>query len=182
LAPSPRDLKPLKPTNTQPPEPQDEMRHGLSYFQQTVIGAVPQFMRRCARSPRMVACVCVIVCVCACVCVCVCVCLCLCGHVCVCVRVCVHARLCFEHACALDLPLPQTRRPHPLPAPRSVDTALANIGQPRLPLNHSLFEFGSWMGGDRRAREGARETARDTVVGRASARAPPSQVLRRCLP
>jgi hypothetical protein len=33
--------------------------------------------------------------------------------------------------------------------PASVDTALANIGQPRLPLDHSLFEFGSWMGGDR---------------------------------
>ena len=31
----------------------------------------------------------------------------------------------------------------------SVDTALANIGQPRLPLDHALFEFGSWMGGDR---------------------------------
>ncbi|KAI8473664.1 MAG: PEPCase 1 [Monoraphidium minutum] len=60
----------------QKPTPQDEMRHGLSYFQQTITDAVPQFMRR-------------------------------------------------------------------------VDTALANIGQPRLPLEHALFEFGSWMGGDR---------------------------------
>ncbi|GBF96435.1 phosphoenolpyruvate carboxylase [Raphidocelis subcapitata] len=60
----------------QKPTPQDEMRHGLSYFQQTIIDSLPVYMRR-------------------------------------------------------------------------VDTALANIGQPRLPLDHSLFEFGSWMGGDR---------------------------------
>jgi phosphoenolpyruvate carboxylase len=32
---------------------------------------------------------------------------------------------------------------------RRVDTALANIGQPRLPLDSELFKFGSWMGGDR---------------------------------
>jgi len=32
---------------------------------------------------------------------------------------------------------------------RRIDTALANMGQPRIPLNHSLFKFGSWMGGDR---------------------------------
>ena len=32
---------------------------------------------------------------------------------------------------------------------RRIDTALANQGLPRLPLEHSLFKFGSWMGGDR---------------------------------
>eukprot|EP00983_Pelagomonas_calceolata_P109318 1159547-Pelagomonas_calceolata.AAC.16 len=30
---------------------------------------------------------------------------------------------------------------------RRIDTALANLGQPRLPLRHTLFKFGSWMGG-----------------------------------
>ena len=32
---------------------------------------------------------------------------------------------------------------------RRIDTALAQIGQPKLPLDHNLFRFGSWMGGDR---------------------------------
>ncbi|KAG1677399.1 hypothetical protein FOA52_010779 [Chlamydomonas sp. UWO 241] len=32
---------------------------------------------------------------------------------------------------------------------RRMDTALQQLGQPRLPLTHSLFTFGSWMGGDR---------------------------------
>jgi phosphoenolpyruvate carboxylase len=32
---------------------------------------------------------------------------------------------------------------------RRIDTALKNIGQPMLPLEHCLFKFGSWMGGDR---------------------------------
>ena len=32
---------------------------------------------------------------------------------------------------------------------RRIDTALAQIGQPRLPLHTTLFKFGSWMGGDR---------------------------------
>jgi phosphoenolpyruvate carboxylase len=32
---------------------------------------------------------------------------------------------------------------------RRIDTALAQIGQPRLPLDCALFRFGSWMGGDR---------------------------------
>ena len=27
---------------------------------------------------------------------------------------------------------------------RRIDTALKNIGQPMLPLNHCLFRFGSW--------------------------------------
>jgi phosphoenolpyruvate carboxylase len=27
---------------------------------------------------------------------------------------------------------------------RRIDTALANIGMPRLPLDHNLFKFGSW--------------------------------------
>lgn len=31
---------------------------------------------------------------------------------------------------------------------RRIDTALKNIGQPMLPLEHNLFHFGSWMGGD----------------------------------
>jgi phosphoenolpyruvate carboxylase len=30
----------------QKPTPQDEMRHGLSYFQQTIIDSLPVFMRR----------------------------------------------------------------------------------------------------------------------------------------
>ncbi len=59
---------------------QDEMRHGLSYFQQTIIEMLPVYYRR-------------------------------------------------------------------------VETALANIGQPRVPLDHALFTFGSWMGGDRWAIE-----------------------------
>ncbi|WIA14756.1 hypothetical protein OEZ85_003241 [Tetradesmus obliquus] len=76
----------------QKPTPQDEMRHGLSYFQQTIMDMVPTFYRR-------------------------------------------------------------------------VDTALANIGLPRLPLNHRLFEFGSWMGGDRDGNPNVTAgTTRDVVV------------------
>jgi phosphoenolpyruvate carboxylase len=71
---------------------QDEMRHGLSYFQQSIISMVPIFYRR-------------------------------------------------------------------------VDTALANIGQPRMPLDHNLFEFGSWMGGDRDGNPNVTaSTTRDVVV------------------
>jgi hypothetical protein len=71
---------------------QDEMRHGLSYFQQTIMDMVPIFYRR-------------------------------------------------------------------------VDTALANIGLPRMPLNHRLFEFGSWMGGDRDGNPNVLAgTTRDVVV------------------
>jgi phosphoenolpyruvate carboxylase len=32
---------------------------------------------------------------------------------------------------------------------RRIDTALKNIGCPPLPIDHQLFRFGSWMGGDR---------------------------------
>ena len=48
---------------------------------------------------------------------------------------------------------------------RRVDTALANIGQPRLPLHHSLFAFGSWMGGDRDGNPNVTsDTTRDVVI------------------
>eukprot|EP00879_Flechtneria_rotunda_P019395 GHRR01020372.1.p1 GENE.GHRR01020372.1~~GHRR01020372.1.p1 ORF type:complete len:416 (+),score=77.29 GHRR01020372.1:187-1434(+) len=76
----------------QKPTPQDEMRHGVSYFQQTIMDMVPIFYRR-------------------------------------------------------------------------VDTALANIGQPRTPLTHRLFEFGSWMGGDRDGNPNVTATTtRDVVI------------------
>ena len=32
---------------------------------------------------------------------------------------------------------------------RRLDSALANIGQPRMPVDHALFRFSSWMAGDR---------------------------------
>jgi phosphoenolpyruvate carboxylase len=68
------------------------MRHGLSYFQQTIIDLVPVFYRR-------------------------------------------------------------------------IDTALANIKQPRLPLDHPLFQFGSWMGGDRDGNPNVtHQTTRDVIV------------------
>jgi len=62
--------------NRKKPWPQDEMRHGLSYFQETIFEGAAKFLRR-------------------------------------------------------------------------LDTALAGIGQPPLPLDHSVIGFGSWMGGDR---------------------------------
>ena len=58
------------------PLPQDEMRHGLSYFQETIFHGAAKYLRR-------------------------------------------------------------------------LDTALQSIGQPALPLDHSVLSFGSWMGGDR---------------------------------
>lgn len=74
------------------PTPQDEMRHGLSYFQQTIFNIVPIFYRR-------------------------------------------------------------------------IDSALANIGQPKLPLSHNLFSFGSWMGGDRDGNPNVTaETTRDVCI------------------
>ena len=47
---------------------------------------------------------------------------------------------------------PTSRRPSLDGLPtfyRRIDTALSKIGQPHLPLDHNLFTFGSWMGGDR---------------------------------
>ena len=59
-----------------PPKPQDEMRAGLSYFNDTIFAGYPQFCKR-------------------------------------------------------------------------IDTALQNQGLPRIPFDHSIMRFSSWMGGDR---------------------------------
>lgn len=51
---------------------------------------------------------------------------------------------------------------------RRVDSALIDMGQPRIPLDHSLFKFGSWMGGDRRGtgrRNGREEKGREGESG-----------------
>ena len=41
----------------------------------------------------------------------------------------------------------------------------AQIGQPMLPLEHNLFEFGSWMGGDRDGNPFVTaDTTRDVVI------------------
>ncbi|MEW5318243.1 MAG: hypothetical protein WDW38_009481 [Sanguina aurantia] len=48
---------------------------------------------------------------------------------------------------------------------RRIDTALANLGQPRVPLQHPLFDFGSWMGGDRDGNPNVTsDTTRDVVI------------------
>lgn len=74
------------------PTPQDEMRQGLSYFQETIFQSVPIFLRR-------------------------------------------------------------------------IDTALKQIGQPMLPLDHQLFKFGSWMGGDRDGNPFVTaDTTRDVII------------------
>ena len=42
---------------------------------------------------------------------------------------------------------------------------LVQIGQPMLPLTHNLFQFGSWMGGDRDGNPFVTaETTRDVVI------------------
>ncbi|CAK0740175.1 hypothetical protein CVIRNUC_001230 [Coccomyxa viridis] len=48
---------------------------------------------------------------------------------------------------------------------RRIDTALKQIGQPMLPLTHNLFNFGSWMGGDRDGNPYVKaDTTRDVVI------------------
>mmetsp|Transcript_27567 Transcript_27567/g.49164 ORF Transcript_27567/g.49164 Transcript_27567/m.49164 type:complete len:994 (-) Transcript_27567:408-3389(-) len=74
------------------PTPQDEMKNGLSYFEETIFDALPKFLRR-------------------------------------------------------------------------MDSQLAGIGCPPLPLEHKLFKFGSWMGGDRDGNPNVTpEVTRDVVI------------------
>lgn len=48
---------------------------------------------------------------------------------------------------------------------RRIDTALKQIGAPPLPIDHQLFKFGSWMGGDRDGNPFVTaETTRDVII------------------
>lgn len=48
---------------------------------------------------------------------------------------------------------------------RRIDGMLLALGQPRLPLTHSIIKFGSWMGGDRDGNPNVRpQTTRDVAI------------------